>query len=151
MSNSMRTAFAMAALVAVIGYSVPRAQTRPPVQYRPDLTLQIPVANLDRSIRFYEDVLGFKVTERRDDLHFAHVQTNVPGLDLGLNQVETAVTPGSMVLNIGVVDVAAARAALEARGVKFPRPTHVIPGKVALAVFADPDVHRLRLAGPPPR
>jgi len=45
----------------------------------------------------------------------------------------------------------ASRAAVEARGVKFAGPTHVIPGKVSLAEFADPDGHRLRFAGPPPR
>jgi hypothetical protein len=46
--------------------------------------------------------------------------------------------------------VAAARALLEKRGVVFPGPTQVIPGKVALAGFTDPDGNRLRLAGPPP-
>jgi hypothetical protein len=54
------------------------------------------------------------------------------------------------VLNLGVADVASARALLERRGVRFPKPTQVIPGKVALADFTDPDGNRLRLAGPPP-
>ncbi len=40
-----------------------------------------------------------------------------------------------------------ARVALEARGVVFRGPTQVIPGKVALARFADPDGNVLRLAG----
>lgn len=51
-------------------------------------------------------------------------------------------------LNIGVVHVGAARRVLEAKGVAFG-PTVVIPGKVALAPFADPDGNVLRLAGPP--
>jgi predicted enzyme related to lactoylglutathione lyase len=119
--------------------------------FRPLTTLQLVVADLDRSIRFYEDVLGFKVRERRDDLQFAHITTNVPGLELGLNQVASPVPrPAGTVLNFSVKDVEAGRRALEARGVKFAGPTRVIPGKVALAEFADPDGHRLRLAGPPP-
>lgn len=119
--------------------------------YRPSVTLQLAVSSLDRSIRFYEDVMGFKVTERRDDLQFAHVQTSVPGLELGLNQVQGAAPSAAVVINFSVVDVAVSRRALETKGVKFPRPTQVIPGKVSLAEFADPDGHRLRLAGPAPR
>jgi catechol 2,3-dioxygenase-like lactoylglutathione lyase family enzyme len=119
--------------------------------YRPTLLIQIGVSDLDRSIRFYTGVLGFRLTERRDDLRFAHLATNVPGLEIGLSAGGPVDPSPSVVLNIGVTDVAAARAALERRGVVFPRPTQVIPGKVALAEFADPDGHRLRLAGPPAR
>lgn len=47
------------------------------------------------------------------------------------------------------MDVVAARRLLESRGVSFNGPTQIIPGKVALAAFSDPDGNRLRLAGPP--
>ena len=57
---------------------------------------------------------------------------------------------GGLVLNISVADVATARKVLEGRGVVFDGPTVVIPGKVSLAGFKDPDGNRLRLAGPPP-
>jgi CreA protein len=123
----------------------------PAVAYRAELLLQLGVSDLDRAIRFYESALEFKLTERRDDLGFAHIATNVPGLELGLSQSPKAAGTGSAVVNIGVVDVAAARQILESRGVSFPRPTQVIPGKVALADFSDPDGNRLRLAGPPPK
>jgi CreA protein len=121
------------------------------VEYRPTLLIQLGVKDLDRAIRFYTDVLGFELTERRDDLQFAHLATNVDGLQIGLSQQAEPKGSGSVLLNIGVKDVAAARAALEARGVVFRRPTVVIPGKVALAEFADPDGNLLRFAGPPPR
>jgi len=120
------------------------------ISYRPNVVVQIGVSDLDRSIRFYEQVLEFKVGERRDDLEFAHVTTNVPGLEIGLNRGGATGT-GAAILNISVADVAAARRLLEARGVIFTGPTQVIPGKVALAGFADPDGNRLRLAGPPPK
>jgi CreA protein len=121
------------------------------VEYRPTLLIQLGVKDLDRAIRFYTDVLGFELAERRDDLQFAHLDTNVDGLQIGLSQQSEPKGSGSVLLNIGVKDVAAARAALEARGVVFRRPTVVIPGKVALAEFADPDGNLLRFAGPPPR
>lgn len=120
------------------------------VEYRPTLLIQLGVKDLDRAIRFYTDVLGFTLTERRDDLQFAHLDTNVDGLQIGLSQQPEPKGSGSVLLNIGVKDVAAARRALEARGVVFRRPTVVIPNKVALAEFADPDGNLLRFAGPPP-
>ena len=120
-------------------------------EYRPELLIQLAVSNLDRAIGFYTTVLGFELTERRDDLKFAHIATNVPGLQIGLNEIAEPKGTGSAVLNISVRDVAVARKALEARGLVFRGETVVIPGKVALAQFADPDNNTLRLAGPPPR
>jgi catechol 2,3-dioxygenase-like lactoylglutathione lyase family enzyme len=113
------------------------------------LLIQLSVGDLNRAIRFYTDVLGFELTERRDDLKFAHLDTNVPGLQIGLNAMDDPTGTGGAVLNISVVDVAAARALLERRGVSFRGKTVFIPGKVALAAFADPDGNLLRLAGPP--
>ena len=119
--------------------------------YRPTVVLQLGVADLDKSIAFYEQVLGFKTIERRDDLKFAHIETNVPGLQLGLSVGSAQKGTGAAIINISVVDIAAARKSLESRGVVFSGPTQVIPGKVALAGFKDPDGNQLRLAGPPPR
>jgi len=119
--------------------------------YKPSVVLQIAVADLDKSIDFYERILGFKTTERRDDLKFAHVQTNVPGLELGLTAGGTLKGTGAVVINIEVVDVVATRKLLESRGVTFVGPTQIIPGKVALAGFHDPDGNRLSLAGVPPK
>jgi catechol 2,3-dioxygenase-like lactoylglutathione lyase family enzyme len=119
--------------------------------YRPSVVLQLGVSDLDKSIAFYEDVLGFKTVERRDDLQFAHVETNVPGLQLGLSAGSANKGTGAAIVNISVVDVASARKLLEARGVAFTGATQIIPGKVALAAFKDPDGNQLRLAGPAPK
>ncbi len=125
---------------------------RPPegISYRSVLLVQMGVKDLDLAVRFYTEMLGFVLTERRDDLQFAHLATNVEGLEIGLSQQQEPLGSGSVLLNIGVADVQAARRAIESRGVTFTRPTIVIPGKVALAEFADPDGNRLRFAGPPP-
>jgi predicted enzyme related to lactoylglutathione lyase len=127
------------------------SQSQGTLSYRPSVVVQVGVSNLDRSIQFYERVLDMKVDERRDDLKFAHILTSVTGLEIGLSESPTPAGTGSAVINLGVADVAAARTLLESRGVKFTGPTQVIPGKVALAGFSDPDGNKLRLAGPPPK
>ena len=136
-----------AALTAAITGAPPPSD----LNYRPELLIQLAVANLDRAIAFYTTTLDFELTERRDDSKFAHIRTNVPGLQIGLNEVAAPRGTGSAVLNVSVANVAAARALLEKRGVAFRGETVVIPGKVALAEFADPDGNVLRVAGPPPK
>jgi predicted enzyme related to lactoylglutathione lyase len=142
---------AMALVLLAAGSTLTPASQSPSLAYRRTVVMQLGVSNLDRAVSFYTDVLEFKLTERRDDLKFAHIQSNVPGLEIGLSEGSALSGTGAAVMNIGVADVAAARTLLESRGVKFSGPTQVIPGKVALAGFADPDGNRLRLAGPPPR
>ena len=127
------------------------SQSSTSITYRRTVVMQLGVSNLDKAVSFYTDVLEFKLTEKRDDLKFAHNQTNVTGLEIGLSEGSTLSGTGAAVINIGVADVVAARTLLESRGVKFSGPTQVIPGKVSLAGFTDPDGNRLRLAGPPPK
>jgi predicted enzyme related to lactoylglutathione lyase len=120
------------------------------IAYRQQLLIQLGVSDLDRAIAFYTNVLEFELTERRNDLKFAHLDTNVPGLQVGLNEVGVVKGTGTAVLNISVTDVMVARQLLESRGVVFRGATVIIPRKVALAEFSDPDGNTLRLAGPPP-
>jgi catechol 2,3-dioxygenase-like lactoylglutathione lyase family enzyme len=138
------------AALAVVAVSVAAMRlSSPGVEYRSSLVVQMGETNLDRAIAFYRDTLGFTVTERRDDLKFAHIASNVSGVEFGLSEAPAPLGSGSTVLNIGVAHVGDARRALEAKGVAFRGQTVVIPGKVALAAFADPDGNVLRLAGPP--
>src|SRR5262245_25486738 len=112
------------------------------------LLVQLQVQDLDRAIRFYKDVLDCRITERRDDLQFAHVDCGLPGLQLGLSAGgPNPPSAGTVVLNFGVKgDIEKARQALEKKGVVFTGPTRIITGKVRLAGFKDPDGYSLRLA-----
>lgn len=145
----MRFSIATAVLAALASLAATRSDAPRAVPWRPSLLVQLQVQDLDRSIRFYTDTLGFRLAERRDDLQFAHVDPGLPGLQLGLSAGGAkAPDTGTVVLNFGVQgEVEAARRTLESRGVAFDGPTVVIPGKVRLAGFKDPDGYRIRLAG----
>ena len=135
-------------MVAMLGVQWMTAeQAAPKIGFKPELLIQLDVASLDRSIEFYTKKLGFKLTERRDDLKFAHLSTPVPGVQIGLGEVASP-QPKGIVLNFEVTNADIGRRALEAAGVAFQGDTLLIPGKVKLAGFLDPDGHRLRLAGP---
>jgi catechol 2,3-dioxygenase-like lactoylglutathione lyase family enzyme len=154
---SRREALSATAALALSSFSRAEARSRDqaPGQrgsdpiYGQGLLVELPVRDLERSIRFYTEVLGFRVAERRDDLQFVHVDCGVAGLQIGLSSGGAKpASPGSIVLNFDVAgDVDKVRAALERKGVHFPDPTMVIQGKVRLAAFLDPDGYRLRLAG----
>lgn len=138
-----------AVVMATAAVTARRDRGQAVVTYRPEVVVQIGVSDMNRAVAFYTTTLGFTLSERRDDLQFAHIASNLPGLEIGLDQVLVPKGSGSVVLNIGVAHVGVARRTLEARGVVFSGDTVVIPGKVALAAFADPDGNVLRLAGPP--
>jgi predicted enzyme related to lactoylglutathione lyase len=140
--------FLLLSLALVTAQGEPQAAPN----WEPSLLVQLQVTDLNRSIAFYEGKLGFKITERRDDLAFAHVDCGVAGLQLGLSAGGAKLPdPGTVVLNFGIRgDIEVARKALEAKGIAFKGPTTVIPGKVRLAEFTDPDGYRIRLAGSDP-
>ena len=149
MGPSFRSAILAASLLSPAAFAADEPAVRPAVRYRPSLLVQLQVSDLERSIRFYKDTLGFEMTERRDDLQFVHLSCGLQGLQIGLSAGGAAPPhPGTVTLNFGVQgDIEEARRALEARGVVFLGPTRVIPGKVRLAEFRDPDGYRIRLAG----
>ena len=104
MGKLVAGAMVVAAFTAV---QAPRPSTD--VSYSRQTLILFGVSNLNRAIEFYTKVLGFTLTERRDDLEFAHIETNVPGLQIGLNPVPDTKGTGSAILNIGVTDIVAAR------------------------------------------
>ena len=113
------------------------------IDYDGGLTCSLGVTNLDRSIAFYQDVLGFKLLYRRDDLAWCELSTGVDKVGVGLSENETAGGPGGATLTFGVTDIDAAKAALDAAGVRQDGPIQDIPGMVRLLTFYDPDDNAL--------
>jgi predicted enzyme related to lactoylglutathione lyase len=113
--------------------------------YDGGLTAAMGVADLDRAIAWYRSVLGFTLLYRKEEMGWCELSTAVPGVNVGLSQVETVEPRGGATLTFGVKDIDHARRALEAQRVRFDGETMTIEGMVRLATFFDPDGNKLML------
>ena len=118
----------------------------PDFQYDGTITLSTNVSDLDASIRWFEDTLGFAEAYKVPEAGWAEVGTSAPGVSIGLSAGEDAVVAGGATPVFGVVDIQAARTELEGKGVRFESDTVELPGMVRLATFFDPDGNRYMLA-----
>lgn len=109
------------------------------------ITLAISVKDRHASAKWYEETLGFEVLYHADEAGWSELQTKTEGVTLGLGE-QAEPTPGNSVPVFGVADIASARSALEAFGVRFDGPTETIEGMVSTATFYDPDNNALMLA-----
>jgi len=106
------------------------------------LTMSLGVTSLDRAIPWYEKVLGMTLLYRVEEMAWCELSTSVARVNLGLSQVEAA-KPGGVTPTFGVVDMDAAKAALDAEGIRQDGPIQDIPGMVRLLTFYDPDDNAL--------
>jgi catechol 2,3-dioxygenase-like lactoylglutathione lyase family enzyme len=107
------------------------------------------VSDLDRSIAWFRDMLGFEVVFRAEQAGWAEVASPTSGVTIGLGQNEQVDGRGGTTPVFGVEDIAAARAELERKGVRFDGDTIEIPGMVTLATFFDPDGNTYMFAQTP--
>ena len=110
--------------------------------YTKELTIAMRVSDMNASIKWYTEVLGFELLYKLDDMGWAELKSSVPGVNVGLSQVED-VKLGGPTPTFGVSDIASARSTLESKGVKFDGETMEIPSMVKLATFFDPDGNSL--------
>ena len=116
-----------------------------PIAYEPkNLTISVNVSDLERSITWYGESLGFEVEYRMDEIGWAELKTPFTGVNVGLSQTEEQ-RAGGTVPTFGVKDIEAARRHLEARGVKLDE-TFDVQGMVQLMGFYDPDGNPWMLA-----
>ena len=119
----------------------------PDFSYNGTVTLSSSVKDLDASIAWFRDVLGFEEIFKVAEAGWAEVSSPVEGVSIGLDQTDAEVEgSGGSVPVFGVVDIEAARAELEAKGVGFAGDTVELPGMVKLATFFDPDGNRYMFA-----
>ena len=109
------------------------------------LTCALGVRDLQASIAWYRDVLGFELLYEAGEMGWCELQTPVRRVNVGLSQIENPEVRGGTTLTFGVQDVDQARAQLAQRDVKFDGETQTIPGMVKLATFFDPDGNKLML------
>ncbi len=111
----------------------------------PYVTCSMQTTDMDRSIKWYGENLGFKLLYRVDDIGWCEMGTHMQGVNVGLSVVEKPDVKGGATLTWGVNDIASARKTLESRGVKFDGETMTLPGMVMLATFFDPDGNKMML------
>jgi predicted enzyme related to lactoylglutathione lyase len=117
--------------------------------FRPEITLAISVKDFEKSAQWYQDVLGCQPVYTMPEMGWGEFTTPVTGITIGLttNQEDgTAGGDGGATITFGVLDIDAARAELEGKGVKFDGPTQEIPEMVKLATFRDLDGNALMFA-----
>lgn len=113
------------------------------IDYDGGLTCSCGVTNLDRSIAWYQDVLGFELLYRVEQIAWCELKTGVARVNIGLSEVEEAGGKGGATLTFGVTDIEAAKAAIDAKGVRQDGPIRDIPNMVRLLTFYDPDDNAL--------
>jgi ribosomal protein L16 Arg81 hydroxylase/predicted enzyme related to lactoylglutathione lyase len=123
----------------------PLTETRS-TEYAGRMTCTICVSRLDRSIPFYETVLGFRLLYRVDAMSWCELASPVSNVTIGLSEVEHVENRGGVVLTLYVNDLDATRNRLEGLGVQFDGPTRVVQNAVKLAAFFDLDGTRLVLS-----
>ena len=117
----------------------------PIVSLENTITIAISVRDRHLSAKWYADKLGFELLYHADDASWSEVKTMTDGVTLGLGE-QTEPVPGNAVPVFGVADIASAREALEAAGVRFDGETDTVEGMVSTATFYDPDGNALMLA-----
>jgi predicted enzyme related to lactoylglutathione lyase len=107
--------------------------------YVPGLTCSVSVRNLEKAKQWYAEVLGFQHLYTMPEIGWSELATAIPGVNIGLSQVEEHEVKGSVVLTFGVKDIAHARVQLERLQTRFDGETQTTEGMVKLAGFFDPD------------
>ena len=116
-----------------------------PLGYDGGLTVAFDVKDRQASVRWYQDVLGFKLLYEVAEMGWCELATEVPGVNVGLSEVEQPKVGHGPTPTFGVKDLDAARKLLEAQDVRFDGPNRVIEGMVKLATLYDPDGNTLML------
>ncbi len=116
------------------------------IEFKGEVTLSFGVTDLDAAIAWYTDRLGFELMYKLENMAWCEMKAPDDRITVGLGQREEVQKGGGCVPVWSVMDIDAARAALEAKEVRFDGETQLIPELVKLATFYDPDGNALMLA-----
>jgi catechol 2,3-dioxygenase-like lactoylglutathione lyase family enzyme len=116
------------------------------LDYVPEVTASMGVTDLDRSIEWYQNILGFTLLYRVDEIAWCELSTGVPGVNVGLSQNQEVKQGGGATNVWGVTDILAAKAHLDAHGVRQDGDIQHIPDMVKLLTFYDPDGNAMMLS-----
>ncbi len=109
------------------------------------MTLSTQCKDRAASGEWYKKHLGFELLYDVPEIGWCELSTYVPGVNIGLSEVESPKVGQGPVPTFGVDDIDSAREKLESAGVRFDGDTITIPDMVSLATFYDPDGNALML------
>lgn len=116
------------------------------LEFVPEITASLGVKDLDAAIGWYERVLGFTLLYKVQEIGWAELATHMPGVNVGLSAVE-AVAQGGGATNVwSVTDIDAAKAHLDALGVRQDGGIQTVPDLVKFLTFFDPDGNAMMFA-----
>jgi predicted enzyme related to lactoylglutathione lyase len=113
------------------------------IDYDGGLTCALHVSDIDRSIAWYADVLGFTLLYKLDQAAWCEMATGVERVRIGLGENMDGSGHGGATLTFGVRDIEAAKAAIVAKSVRLDGDIRDIPAMVRLLTFYDPDDNAL--------
>lgn len=113
--------------------------------FRAGVTIWYNVSDLQATLDFYNNKLGFETTFHEAESGMAMVRTTTADCIIGFSEAqEVEASTSSTVFE--VYDIDGARRQLEQKGVVFIGETETVPGMAKLATFVDPDGHSLMLS-----
>ncbi len=115
------------------------------LSYDGGLTCSLRVTDLERSIAWYRDKLGFTLLYRADEIGWCELSTSVARVNVGLSESQEAGGAGGATLTFGVADLEDAKVVMDAAGVRQDGGIQDIPGLVRLLTIFDPDDNALML------
>jgi len=118
------------------------------VNFDGELTVALRSTDLDRTIDWYQRVLGFTLLYKADQMAWCELSTGVAKVTVGFSESETVGTDGGAIPTWGVTDIVAAKAQLDVHGVTQDGDIQHVPGLVKLVTFYDPDGNAMMLAQP---
>lgn len=108
--------------------------------YDGGLTCGLNVTDIQKSMKWYQEVLGFDLIYYMEELGWCELKSPVAKVNVGLSQAEKMPSPGgNAVMTWGVKDIEAACNELKSKEVKFDGDIRTIEGMVKLATFYDID------------
>jgi predicted enzyme related to lactoylglutathione lyase len=116
------------------------------LDFVPELTASMAVTDLDRSIDWYQKVLGCELLYRADEIGWCELKTHMNGVNIGLSQNESVPQGGNATNVWSVADIDAAKAHLDTHGVRQDGEIQHVPDLVKLLTFYDPDGNAMMLA-----
>lgn len=116
------------------------------IGYVQELTASMGVTSLDTSIDWYQSVLGFNLLYRADEIGWCELSTHMAGVNIGLSENREVAQGGGATNVWGVTDIEAAKARLDAHGVRLDGDIQTIPDLVKLLTFYDPDGNAMMLS-----